>query len=101
METNRLQAELLLHRPDGAADREAAAACFHRAIAIARQQGAKSLELRAALGLARLWQDQDNAEVARQMLAGLNESFTEGFDTAEWQQARALLDAARPSGQRD
>ncbi|QUN32146.1 AAA family ATPase (plasmid) [Cupriavidus sp. KK10] len=100
-ELHRLQAELLLHRPDGAADPEAAAACFHRSIAIGRQQGAKSLELRAALGLARLWQDQDNAEVARQMLAGLHESFTEGFDTAEWQQARALLDAARPSGQRD
>ncbi|MFS8977404.1 adenylate/guanylate cyclase domain-containing protein [Cupriavidus necator] len=100
-ELHRLQAELLLHRSDGAADREEAAACFHRSIAIARQQGAKLPELRAALGLARLWQDQDNAEAARKMLAGLHESFTEGFDTAEWQQARALLDAARPSGQRD
>ncbi|MDW3683776.1 adenylate/guanylate cyclase domain-containing protein [Cupriavidus sp. CV2] len=100
-ELHRLQGELLLHRPGGSADLEAAEACFHRAIAIARQQGGKSLELRAALSLARLWENQGKAEAARQTLARLHASFTEGLDTADWQQAKALLDAARPSGQQD
>ncbi|GAB7544169.1 hypothetical protein [Cupriavidus sp. 8B] len=92
---------MLLHRPGGSADPEAAEACFHRAIAIARQQGGKSLELRAALSLARLWENKDKAEAALQTLGWLHASFTEGFDTADWQQAKALLDAARPSGQQD
>ncbi len=57
------------------------------------QQSAKSLELRASLSLARLWQYQGKMDLARQTLAGLLEAFTEGFETADWQQAKALLDA--------
>jgi len=100
-ELYRLQGELLLHRSGAPTDREAAQACFHRAIAISRQQGGRSLELRAALSLARLWQHEGKVEAARQTLAELHECFTEGFDTTDWLQAKALLDAARPSGQGD
>ena len=95
-ELHRLKGELLLQRskvqPDLSSERESAEACFHRAITIARQQSAKSLELRAAVSLARLWQLQGKTEEARQMLAGVHGAFVEGFDTADWQQARNLLD---------
>ena len=67
-------------------------ACFHRAIKIARYQGAKSLELRAATSLARLWQQQGKRERAQNMLAEAYGWFTEGFDTADLQEAKALLD---------
>jgi predicted ATPase len=60
---------------------------------IAQQKSAKSLELRAAVGLARLWQQQGKMDEARQMLAGVHEAFVEGFDTADWRQAKNLLDA--------
>ena len=68
-----------------------AAACFQQAIEIARQQQAKSLELRAVMSLSRLWQSQGKKEEARQMLAEIYGWFTEGFDTADLQEARALL----------
>jgi predicted ATPase len=71
---------------------EAAAACFQQALDIARHQQAKSLELRAAMSLARLWQHQGKRATARQMLAEVYGWFTEGFDTADLQEARALLD---------
>jgi len=71
----------------------AAAACFQRALDIARHQQAKSLELRAATSLARLWQRQGKRDDARQLLAEVYGWFTEGFDTADLQEARALLDA--------
>jgi len=69
-----------------------AKACFLKAIEIARKQQAKSLELRATVSLARLWQQQDKKKEARQMLAEIYGWFTEGFDTADLQEAKALLD---------
>jgi adenylate cyclase len=71
---------------------EEAEACFHKAIEIARKQSAKSLELRAVMSLSRLWQQQGRREEARQMLAEIYGWFTEGFDTADLQEAKALLD---------
>jgi predicted ATPase len=65
--------------------------CFQQAIAIARRQSAKSLELRAVTSLARLWQQQDKRDEARQMLAEIYGWFTEGFDTKDLQEAKALL----------
>ena len=70
---------------------EEAEQCFHKAIAIARKQQAKSLELRATMSLARLWQSQGKTAEARQMLADIYGWFTEGFDTADLQAARTLL----------
>jgi predicted ATPase len=70
-----------------------AEACFHKAIEIAHKQQAKSWELRATVSLARLWQQQGKKEEARQMLAEVYGWFTEGFDTKDLQEARALLNA--------
>jgi predicted ATPase len=69
-----------------------AEACFHKAIDIARKQEAKSLELRAVMSLARLWQRQGKRDEARQMLAEIYGWFTEGFDTADLQEAKTLLE---------
>src|SRR5262249_23502127 len=77
--------------PNPQAEAEAEA-CFHKAIEIARQQQAKSLELRATVSLTRLWQQQGKKEEARQMLAEIYGWFTEGFDTADLQEAKALLE---------
>ena len=66
--------------------------CFHQALTIARRQQAKSLELRAAVSLARLWQHQGKRAAARELLAPIYGWFTEGFDTADLQEAKALLD---------
>jgi hypothetical protein len=66
--------------------------CFHKATEIARRQQAKSLELRAATSLARLWQRQGKQREARTMLAGIYSWFTEGFDTKDLQEAKALPD---------
>ena len=93
-ELHRLQGELLLRRGDGG--RESGSepeACFARALAVARSQQAKVLELRTAMSLARLWQRQGKHAEARELLAPLYGWFTEGFDTADLQEARALLDA--------
>jgi predicted ATPase len=65
---------------------------FLKAIAIARQQQAKSLELRAVMSLSRLWQHQGKREEARQMLAEIYNWFTEGFNTRDLQEAKALLE---------
>ena len=70
---------------------EEAKACFQHAIEIARQQSAKSWELRAATSLARLWQSQGKPNEARDLLAPVYEWFTEGFDTADLKDAKALL----------
>ena len=69
-----------------------AEACFYKAIEIARRQSAKSLELRAVMSLARLWRQQGKKTEARQMLAEIYDWFTEGFDTADLQEAKALLE---------
>ncbi|MEO6726681.1 MAG: hypothetical protein ABIP14_15445, partial [Blastocatellia bacterium] len=65
---------------------------FHQAIETAQQQSAKSWELRATTSLARLWQQQGKTAEARQMLAGIYGWFTEGFDTADLKEAKALLE---------
>ena len=64
---------------------------LRQALAVARCQQAKSLELRAAMSLSRLWQQQDKREEARALLAPIYGWFTEGFDTADLQEAKALL----------
>ena len=66
--------------------------CFQHALDIARDQQAKSLELRSATSLARLWQQRGKQAEARELLAPIYGWFTEGFDTADLQEARALLD---------
>jgi len=66
--------------------------CFHKAIDVARKQQAKSLELRAVLSLARLWQQQGKHHAARDMLSTIYNWFTEGFDTKDLQEAKALLE---------
>jgi predicted ATPase len=65
---------------------------LHKAIDIARQQQAKSWELRASTSLARLWQQQDKREDARQLLAEIYGWFTEGFDTKDLQEAKTMLE---------
>jgi class 3 adenylate cyclase/predicted ATPase len=71
---------------------EEAEACFQQALTVARRQEAKSLELRAAMSLARLWQQQGKRAEARELLAPVYGWFTEGFDTADLQEAKALLE---------
>jgi predicted ATPase len=73
-------------------DAAKAEACFERAFAVARQQQAKSWELRAATSMARLWRDQGKRDEARDLLAPVYDWFTEGFDTLDLKQAKALLD---------
>jgi predicted ATPase len=65
--------------------------CFHQALDFARRQQAKSLELRAAMSVSRLWQQQGKRAEAYQLLVETYDWFTEGFDTADLQEARALL----------
>jgi predicted ATPase len=85
---HRLEGELLL--ATGAPEAEAALA-YERAIQLARQQSAKSLELRATISLSRLLQRQGKRQEARQRLAEVYGWFTEGFDTADLQEAKSLL----------
>jgi predicted ATPase len=86
---HRLKGELLLAR--STENRAEAELCFHRALEAARQQSAKAFELRAATSLARLWRDQSQRAQARDLLAPVYGWFTEGFDTADLKDARALL----------
>jgi predicted ATPase len=65
---------------------------FERALAIARQQQAKSWEPRAAMSMARLWRDQGKRDQARDLVAPIYGWFTEGFDTRDLKEAKALLD---------
>jgi len=83
----------MLHATGRTPQTAEAEACFHQALAVARRQKAKSLELRAATSLARLWQQQGKRAEARELLAPIYGWFTEGFDTADLQEAKALLDA--------
>ena len=71
---------------------EEAEACFQKALDIARDQQAKSWELRAATSLARLWQQQGKTAKAHQLLSEIYDWFTEGFDTKDLQEAKALLE---------
>ncbi|HEX4945853.1 MAG TPA: protein kinase [Blastocatellia bacterium] len=95
-ELYRLQGELLLLLP--APRQIEAMACFHQAIEVARSQQAKSLELRATTSLARLWQRQGKSAEAQQMLTEIYGWFTEGFDTADLRDAKALLEELQVSG---
>jgi predicted ATPase len=88
-EVYRLQGELLQRQP--APDAPQAEACFQQALAVARRQQAKSWELRAAMSLARLWQQQGKRAEAHELLAPVYGWFTEGFDTADLKDAKALL----------
>ncbi|HEV8714255.1 MAG TPA: AAA family ATPase, partial [Candidatus Binatia bacterium] len=81
--------------PSSQAEAEAEA-CFSQAIEIARTQSAKSLELRAVMSLSRLWQSQGKKTEARQILAETYDWFTEGFDTGDLQEAKALLEELDP-----
>ena len=85
---HRLKGEILATESGPAA----AEACYLQALAIAREQQAKSLELRAATSLAGLWAGQDEAAKARDLLAPVYDWFTEGFDTPDLKEAKALLD---------
>jgi predicted ATPase/DNA-binding winged helix-turn-helix (wHTH) protein len=89
-ELSRLKGELLLQLPSP--DVRQVEACFQQAIDVARRQQAKALELRAALSLSRLWQQQGKREGARELLAPIYSWFTEGFDTLDLQEAKALLE---------
>jgi predicted ATPase len=83
--------EQITHSPTHSFTHSSPEECFQKAIEIARKQSAKSLELRAVMSLGRLWQNQGKKEEARQMLAEIYNWFTEGFDTADLQEAKALL----------
>jgi len=89
-ELHRLHGELLLIHAVGGGGAEA---CFQQALTVARRQQAKSLELRAAMSLSRLWQCQGKRDAAQQVLSEVYGWFTEGFDTADLQEAKALLEA--------
>jgi predicted ATPase len=93
-ELYRLQGELLVQAEGGVQQAAVSAeACFHQALAVARRQQAKAWELRAAMSLARLWQHQGKRDAARELLAPVYGWFTEGFDTADLQEAKVLLEA--------
>jgi len=89
-EVHRIAGEIALksHAPDT----EKAERQFDRALVVARQQQAKSWELRAAMSMARLWRDQGKPQQARELLAPVYAWFTEGFDTLDLKDAKALLD---------
>ena len=89
-EIHRLKGELLLAR--SAENQVEAETCVHKALDVARRQGAKSLELRATMSLGRLWQRQGKTAQARQLLTEVYTWFTEGFDTPDLQEAKALLE---------
>jgi predicted ATPase len=91
-ELHRLQGEFLLPREASEATYRVAESCFHQALTTARRQQAKSPELRAAMSLARLYQQQDRRAEARPLLAETYEWFTEGFDLPDLQDAKALLE---------
>jgi DNA-binding winged helix-turn-helix (wHTH) protein/predicted ATPase len=112
-ELYRLKGELVLMQPTGRGGSRSAAGgkavveagptavaraegCFHQSIRIAQQQKAKSWELRAVMSLARLYRDQDKKEEARDLLTQIYARFTEGFDTTDLREAKALLDELSP-----
>jgi len=97
-ELHRQRGELLLlreaksHPDQGSREQHEAETCFQHALDVARRQQAKSLELRAAMSLARLWQRQGKRAEAYNLIAPVYGWFSEGFDTADLIDAKALLD---------
>jgi predicted ATPase len=89
-EVHRVAGEIALMSPEP--DAAKAQAYFERSLAVAREQQAKSWELRAATSMARLWRDQGKRDEAHDLLAPIYGWFTEGFDTLDLKEARALLD---------
>jgi predicted ATPase len=89
-EVHRLKGKLLL--AGKATPLSEVETCFEQALAVARRQQAKSLELRAAMSLAQLWQERGKGNAARELLTGVYNGFTEGFDTSDLQTARQLLE---------
>jgi predicted ATPase len=89
-EVRRVAGDIALspHEPDASE----AQAHFERALTVARQQQAKSWELRAAMSLARVWRDQGKVQQARELLAPVYGWFTEGFDTHDLKEVKALLE---------
>ena len=92
-EVHRTAGEIALKDSDP--DEAKAQAYFERALQIARQQQAKSWELRAAMSMARLWRSQGKRDEARDLLAPVYGWFTEGFDTLDLKEAKALLNELR------
>src|SRR5262249_13754843 len=89
-EINRVAGEIALKLPEP--DAEKTQAYFERPLTVARQQQAKSWELRACTSLARLWRDQGKVQQARELLAPVYGWFTEGFGTRDLKEAKALLE---------
>jgi predicted ATPase len=89
-EVHRIEGEIALKSPKP--DAAKAQAYFERALSVAREQQAKSWELRATMSMARLWRDQGKRDEARDLLAPVYNWFTEGFDTLDLKEAKALLD---------
>ena len=89
-EIHRISGEIALRC--AAPDATKAEVCLDRALAVARAQQAKSWELRAAMSMARLWRDQGKRQQARELLAPVYSWFTEGFDTLDLKEAKALLE---------
>jgi predicted ATPase len=89
-ELRRLRGILLAHLAPS--DFHEVEACYQEALTVAQRQQAKSLELRAAMSLTRLWRDQGRRDEARDLLAAVYDWFTEGFDTPDLKDAWALLD---------
>ena len=89
-EVHRVAGEIALMSPGAGTAK--AEACFECALAVARRQQAKSWELRAAMSLAQLWRDQGKRDDARNLLAPIYGWFTEGFDTRDLKEAKALLE---------
>jgi predicted ATPase len=92
-EVHRIAGEIVLKSP--LSDAAKAEAYFEHALAVAREQQAKSWELRAAMSMARLWRNQGKPQQARELLAPVYGWFTEGFDTLDLKEAKALLDELR------
>jgi len=89
-EVHRVAGEIALMSPGAGAAK--AEACFERALTVAREQQAKSWELRMAMSLAQLWRDQGKRDDARNLLAPIYGWFTEDFDTRDLKEAKSLLD---------
>ena len=88
-ELHRLRGQCLAKATDQTSEAET---CYRNALRIARDQGARSLELRTATSLARLWRDEDKRQNARNLLEPVYDWFTEGFDTPDLKDAKVLLD---------